>query len=346
MKIVIAGLGSIGRRHLRNLTSLGESELLLLRTHRSTLPDADLVGIPSVTDLAEALAWKPDAVIVSNPTSLHLDIAIPAARAGCHLLIEKPISHSLEGIDQLQEAVAQGGGEVLVGYQFRFHPNLKKIKELLSTPDVKPSFGKALSARACWSEWLPGWHPWEDYRTGYSARSNLGGGVILTLSHPLDYLSWLFGEVAEVWAFANTLGDLQIDVEDTAEIGLKFKNGLIASVHLDYNGQPSEHNLEIIGTQGKLLWDNQQGAIAGAVAGDLALYQKESNRNAGSADWEIYPAPAKFGRNDLFMAEIQHFLSLINGETHSACTLEDGIHSLKIALAALRSAQDGQIQRL
>ena len=121
MKILIAGLGSIGRRHLRNLLALGERNILLFRTHRSTLPDEELAGFPVETDLAAALAHKPDALIISNPTSLHLDIAIPAARAGCHLFLEKPISHSLERIDELQEAVQQGGGQVFVGFQFRYH---------------------------------------------------------------------------------------------------------------------------------------------------------------------------------------------------------------------------------
>ena len=103
MKILIAGLGSIGRRHLRNLVALGESDLVLLRSHRATLPDDELKGYPVETDIHKALRkYKPDAVVVANPTSLHLDVAIPAAEAGCHILLEKPVSHSLEGLDTLQ----------------------------------------------------------------------------------------------------------------------------------------------------------------------------------------------------------------------------------------------------
>ena len=109
MKFLIAGLGSIGRRHLRNLLALGEKDIILLRTFRSTLPESDLAGFPVETDLSAALDHKPTAVIVANPTALHLDIAIPAAATGCHLLLEKPISHNLKGVEDLVAAAGAGG---------------------------------------------------------------------------------------------------------------------------------------------------------------------------------------------------------------------------------------------
>ena len=107
MKFLIAGLGSIGRRHFRNLRALGENDIVLLRSHKATLPDDELAGFPVETDVATALKnHRPDAVIVANPTAFHLDIAIPATEAGCHILLEKPISGSLERVDQLD-----AGGE-------------------------------------------------------------------------------------------------------------------------------------------------------------------------------------------------------------------------------------------
>ena len=172
MKFLIAGLGSIGRRHLRNLLALGERDILLYRTHHSTLPDDELADFQTETSLEAALAHQPDAVIVSNPTALHLQVAIPAARAGCHLLLEKPVSHSLEGIAELRAAVQRSGSRVLVGYQFRFHPGLAESREPAPGRSDRSS---AVSARAHWGEYLPGWHPWEDYRQGYSARPTWAG---------------------------------------------------------------------------------------------------------------------------------------------------------------------------
>jgi predicted dehydrogenase len=116
MKFLIAGFGSIGRRHLRNLLALGEEDIVLYRSNRSTLPDDEIARFPVETDLQAALAHRPDAVIVSNPTALHLDVAIPAAKAGCAVLLEKPVSHSLDQAEAFRSAVAQGGARVLVGF--------------------------------------------------------------------------------------------------------------------------------------------------------------------------------------------------------------------------------------
>ena len=128
MKFLIAGLGSIGRRHLHNLLTLGEQDIILYRTHQSTLPDVDLPDFPVETTLQAAFSHKPDAVIVSNPTALHLEVAIPAAQAGCHILLEKPVSHNLDQVDTLVKLVQKTGSRILVGYHFRFHPGLIKGK--------------------------------------------------------------------------------------------------------------------------------------------------------------------------------------------------------------------------
>ena len=325
MKIMIAGLGSIGRRHFRNLLSLGERNLLLYRTGNSTLPDGELADFPVVTDLEAALSCQPEAVIVSNPTALHMDVAIPAARAGCHLLVEKPISASMDRIPELQAALAEAGVKALVGYHYRFHPGLQLLKELLDSNAI----GRPLSVRVHWGEYLPGWHPWEDYRQGYSARPDLGGGVILTLSHPFDYLRWLFGEVEALWAFSGAIGDLELQVEDTAEVGFRFKRGLLGSLHLDYYQRPPAHWLEVVGALGTLHWDN--------AAGVVRVYRLQIS------GWEELPPPPGFERNSLFVSEMSHFLQVCRGESQPFCSLEDGIQALKIALAARVSQKSGQL---
>ncbi len=336
MKILIAGLGSIGRRHLRNLQALGEHDILLFRTGNSTLPNDELSGLPVEMDLQSALAQRPQAVIVSNPTALHLEVAIPAAEAGCHLLIEKPVSHSLQRLDELQAAVQRGGGQVLVGFHFRHHPGLQKVASLIASGAI----GKPLSARAHWGEYLPGWHPWEDYRQTYSARPDLGGGVILTLSHPLDYLRWLLGDVAAVWAFTGRLNDLELQVEDTAEIGLQFNSGVLGSVHLDYNQRPSAHTLDIIGSCGSLHWENNTGAVS------LSRTTDEAQASDGPPGWETFPAPPGFERNHLFLDEMRHFLAVARGEAAPLCTLQDGVQALRVALAARQSALERRLVEL
>ncbi|MEI6291067.1 MAG: Gfo/Idh/MocA family oxidoreductase, partial [Chloroflexota bacterium] len=259
MKIIIAGLGSIGRRHFRNLVSLGEKDIILYRTHKATMPDDELAGYPVETNFEEALIkYQPQAVVVANPTSMHMDIAIPAAKTGCAILLEKPVADSLEKTEQLANEARKSGSKILVGFQFRYHPTLNKARELIQSGRL----GKILSAHAHWGEYLPNWHPWEDYRQSYASRADLGGGVIVTLTHPLDYLRYLLGEVESLWAFNGHISPLELQgVEDAAEIGLKFVSGAIGGVHVNYFQRPPVHRLEIIGTKGTLRWDNADGVL-------------------------------------------------------------------------------------
>jgi predicted dehydrogenase len=337
MRFLIAGLGSIGRRHFRNLIALGEKDIVLLRSHRATLPDDELAGYPVATDLQQALKkHKPDAVIVANPTSLHLDVAIPAAEAGCHILLEKPVSNSPERLDVLQNAAQESGSKILVGFQFRYHPTLNKARELIQAG----ALGKVLTVHVHWGEYLPQWHPWEDYRQSYAARTELGGGVILTLTHPLDYLRYLIGEVDSLWSVNGHISPLEVDVEDVADVGLKFTNGAIGGVHLNYFQRPPVHRLEIAGTDGTLRWDN--------VDSTLHFYKMPAHFGSYSDHppapvIETFSPPEGFERNQLFLAQTKHFIEIVRGEAEPVCDLNDGIKALKMALAAYESQKRGSM---
>ncbi len=336
-KFLIAGLGSIGRRHFRNLIAFGEKDIVLLRTRKATLPDDELTDYPVEVDLTEALRkHKPDAVIVANPTSMHLDVAIPAAEMGCHMLLEKPVSHSMERLDVLQKTAQKSGSKILVGFQFRYHPTLNKAYELIQSNVL----GKILTVHAHWGEYLPQWHPWEDYRQSYAARAELGGGVIVTLTHPLDYLRYLLGEVKSLWSFNGHISPLEVDVEDVAEIGLKFTGGAVGGVHVNYFQRPPVHRLEIVGADGTLRWDNTDGI--------LHLYKTPASFGSFSDNppvpaMESFSPPAGFERNELFVAQTRHFIEVARGESEPVSTLEDGVMALRLALAAYESQQTGRV---
>jgi predicted dehydrogenase len=327
MKYLIAGFGSIGRRHFRNLLTLGERDILIYHTHQSTLSEDELTGFPVESDLRVALAYEPDAVIISNPTALHLDVAIPAAQCGCHLLIEKPLSHSLVRLDELEQAIQHNHSRVLIGYQFRFHPGLQQVKIYLD----EGAIGRPISAHAHWGEYLPDWHPWEDYKQGYAARPELGGGVVLTISHPLDYLRWLLGEVESLTAFTSRVG-LNLPVEDTAEITLSYFSGALGSIHLDFVQRPPSHWMQIIGTLGSLRWDNADGVVHLTRVGD---------QDKAVPLQEFYP-PDGFERNWMFLDELRHFREVVSGQAEPVCTLQDGIQSLRLSLSALASSQQAR----
>ncbi|MBC7878973.1 MAG: Gfo/Idh/MocA family oxidoreductase [Anaerolineales bacterium] len=320
MKFLVAGLGSIGRRHMRNLIVLGEKDIVLYRTRKATLSDEELAGFPVETNLDKALTkHKPDAVIVANPTAYHLDVAIPAAEAGCAILLEKPVSHSMDRLDILQAAINKSGSKVLVGFQFRFHPGLVRAKRLISDGEI----GRIVSAHVHFGEYLPAWHPWEDYRKGYAARADMGGGVVLTQCHSLDYLPWLLGKVESVSGFVAKLSDLEVDTDDTAKIALRFEGGALGSLHLDYNQQPPAHYFEIIGTKGSLQWNLSDGGTR--------IYRAEKK------DWEVYPLAAGWERNVMFMEQTKHFIAVIKGETEPSCTIDDGIRVQRLVQAVYES---------
>jgi predicted dehydrogenase len=248
-------------------------------------------------------------------------VALAAAKAGAHLLIEKPVSHNLEGIAELAEVMKQQGTRALVGFHFRYHPVLREIKAELESDTL----GKPLSASAHWGEYLPGWHPYEDYRKAYAGRADLGGGVTLTLSHPIDYLHWLLGEVNAVSATLSKLSRLEIDVEDNAEITLHFAEGAIGQLHLDYYQRPTRHTLEIRCTEGTIDWDNSNGTAK--------VYQ------ASTDSCREFTLPEGFERNDLFLAEMRHFIEVIQG-AQPVCSLEDGAVALQTALMAHNSSRN------
>jgi predicted dehydrogenase len=197
-----------------------------------------------------------------------------------------------------------------------------------------------LTAHVHWGEYLPNWHPWEDYRRAYASRADLGGGVIVTLTHPLDYLRWLVGEPESLWSFNSHLSPLEMDVEDVAEIGLRFAGGAIGGVHLNYVQRPPVHRLEIAGTSGTLRWDNADGI--------LHLLRMPASFGTWSAEppapvQEQFALPPGFERNDLFLEQLRSFLAVVRGEAAPASTLEDGVNALQMALGARQSAATGRV---
>jgi predicted dehydrogenase len=318
-EILIAGLGSVGRRHLTNLRALGWTRCRVYRSQFSRPLDAEWADVPVDDDLEAALAHRPLAVIVSNPSALHIPVALEAARAGAHLLIEKPLSHTLERVTELQRRVGARDLTVLMGFQFRFNPGLRQIKAWIDGGAI----GTVVSAQVHWGEYLPGMHPSENYRLGYAAREELGGGALLTFCHPFDYLRWLVGEVEHVVAFEARHRLFGLSVDSCVDVHLAFTNGATGHVHLDFVQRPHDHRVTIIGTDGTLTWTHDDHAAR--------RFSCASNR------WDVVPAPRGFERSWMFLEEMRHFLACLGGRERPSCTLDDGMRALAIALDAKRS---------
>jgi predicted dehydrogenase len=320
--VLVCGYGSIGRRHLGNLRMLGVRRLSVFRTGLGSLDLDDSDGMRIHHDLGEALAQRPDGVVVSNPTSLHLETAMAAAEAGCAILLEKPISHSAEGIRDFQRMVQSKGLPVLVGFQFRFHPSLRIVRMWIREGRIGP----LVAIEAHYGEHLPSWHPWEDFRKGYSARIDLGGGVVLTLCHPLDIMRWLAGEARRVSALAANLSGLGIEAEDAAAAVIRFDSGAIGNVSVNYYEKPASHWVRVTGRAGTISWDGLSGRAV------LSTEQATETFEPGRA----------FERNTMFLSEMSHFLDCVSGASMPVCTLVDGIRALELALAIKQAALGGK----
>lgn len=317
---LVIGYGSIGRRHAKNLQALGVGKIFFLRhTKSKNFPAGHLASLSSV------LRENPDFAVIANPTSLHMSPATRLAKAGINLFIEKPLSNSTRGVSELMRIVKNKKLVTMVGYNFRFHPQLIQIKRLLGTGVI----GKVLSGRVEVGQYLPDWHPSEDYTVGYAAKKSLGGGVILTLIHEIDYLSWLIGKPKKVFCFADKVSNLKIDVEDVAEILIQYGNGAIGEVHLDYLQRIPRRNLEIIGEKGTILWDYFDG--------EIKVYK------TGEKKWSTHKLPKNFDRNQMFVREMKHFLECVGNRKETMIPIVEGAKSLRVALSAKKSSSTGKV---
>lgn len=345
MKFLVCGLGSIGQRHVRMLRLLFGNDLEITACRRRGLPiliHDDLTaehgvrieehyGLRIFHDLESALDDRPDGVLVTNPISMHVETALQAAKRGIHLFVEKPLGHSMEGVDVLSDEARRRGLTTMVGYQLRFHPALQKVRELLSSGRI----GRPLFADLHFGEWLPGMHPYEDYRESHAARADQGGGAILCLSHEIDLASWLFGRAIRVAAMGGHLSELEMSgVEDVADVLLTFDvegRHVPVHVHLDFVQRPPRRYGRIVGELGALEWNY--------AAQTVTLFPS----SPGSAEVIRYD---DFKRNDMFLAEIGEFVTAIREGRPTSIPLEAGVETLKLCLAARRAMQSGTVEVL
>lgn len=322
MRILIVSLGSIGRRHLANFRRLEPTADIVV--WRRPTAEALAAGIPAeanrvVFSLDDALATKPDVAVIASPASCHVGVALALAAAGVHILVEKPLSHTMAEVDALLSLCDRRSLVLMVAYNLRFYRPLQIAKECLESETI----GKIMSVRAEVGQFLPEWRA-NNYRAGVSARRDLGGGVLLELSHEFDYLRWLVGEVESLTAETAHLSDLDIDTEDVAEVILRFGNGAMGSVHMNMVQQPASRGCRIVGTTGTLVWDG--------------MTHRVSVFSAATRRWtDLHPA-CELDRNVSFEQEAAHFLACVQRHVAPTVTGDAGRRALQLALAAKASA--------
>jgi predicted dehydrogenase len=300
---------------------LGVRDIVAFDTQAARRDEAAQLGAKTFESLDALWQRRPAACVITTPTSSHLALALEAARRGCHLFIEKPLSHDWNDVERLLEVVQRRELMTLVGCNMRFHPGLRAVRTLLQERAV----GRIVSARVEVGQYLPDWHPAEDYRTSYSARRELGGGVILDAIHELDYIRWLIGEVASLTCVTGKLSGLEIETEDTAALLLRFDSGAIGEVHLDYVQRAYSRTCQVIGDEGTIHWDY--------VAGRVRWYSARARR------WQIFSDPSDWEPNCMYVDEMKHFRRCLAGEAEPELSVFEAAKVLRIALTAKESAR-------
>lgn len=314
LRILVIGCGSIGRRHIRLLQEMGVEvrgfDTNLEACHRVM----DELGIlPYRGELDEVLKANFNGAIIATPNHLHREPAVTCIRAGISVLVEKPIAHSIGDALWIANTARDYGEDwrvkLLVGYSLRFHPVLHRIKEQIDSGAI----GTVRHARLWFGSYLPSWRPGADYRTNYAASPETGGGILMDASHELDYACWLLGDPVEVSCTMQNSGALDIATEDIADVTLRFASGAQANIHLDYLNQQYDRGCVIVGDKGTLMWRF-----------DAA---------------EVSP-------DDMYRAELSHFLAALRGEEQPLVTAADGLRAVALVEAAKQAAQEGKVVRL
>ena len=318
-KILIVGYGSIGKRHMRNILSKKNMNIIICSKRKDLKFQEKNIKIVKTVD--QGIAEKPDVAFVTNETSYHISVATKLANAGIHLFIEKPLSSSENGVKQLKKIIKNKGIITLIGCDHRFHPCLKKIKEIID----KKRLGRIMSVQVESSSLLSDWHPYEDYRKGYSAKEELGGGIAMTMTHELDFLRWFFGEIKEIFSITKKISELEITADDISTMTMIFKNNIIGELHLDYFARPQFKSCKIRSTKGTLYWNSDENSVK-------IFYNKQNK-------WKTVFQEKKFERNQMFVKELEYFLKCVKNREHTFNDINDGEKIVQVILGAKKSSR-------
>ena len=322
-RALIVGLGSIGRRHAANLRVLGRPmELVLLR--REVRGDEGNRGLEArvTTDLASALAMRPDFAVIATPSARHVESLLSLLEAGVPCYVEKPVVSRRDQLDRLTALLStlRAVPVTHAGCNFRHLPSLVRLRELVAGGAV----GKVVRASLQAGQWLPDWRPSQDYRTGYSADSSQGGGVILDLIHEIDVARWIFGEFDRVVALAGKLSSLDVRSEDTACLVFGKRNdGPLVSIGLDYVSRRRVRRYEIVGEQGTLVWDFTLARL------DLITRDRTETIGSGGMDFDV---------NQTYVTAMREFLDAVENGSPTSQDIFEGIRSTDLALRAREAA--------
>ena len=334
MNVLFIGLGGIGQRHLRILNELfPEYKITAYRKNKRTFEICDNLkinkrvniedkySIISFNSIDQALKSSPDFAIVSNPTSLHVSTALQLAKEKIPILIEKPLSDSTEGLDELVHLSEVNNTFIMVGYMMRFNPCAKLLKQYIDDGALGRIYNIIINVNS----YMPSWHEYEDYKEFYAGRKDLGGGVILTEIHEIDLLHWFFGPPIRVTAIGGKMSNLDIEVEDTVSVIMEQnhnKHTFPISINMSFVQKTPLRDFLILGEYGQLKWN--------ILSNDLVFNDYEHDQH----NKHVFP---NFDRNDMFRDQMNHFIECLNNKKSPITEIKKIMGGHKTALAIKES---------
>ena len=312
VKVLMIGLGSIGKRHLENLRSMDQD--IILAALRSSRNKPKIVE-QEFYDFEEAAKFDPNVVIISTPTFLHLENILMSYSNFKNLrgmFVEKPVIHDpimCEKITEISDKLI-----TYVASPLRFHPVVRFLKNFLEEKRLRVRLIRIFA-----SSFLPSWRKGVNYSEHYSAHRDKGGGVVYELIHEMDILRWIFGDVAEMSFISSKVSSLKIHAEDVGIGVMRLRNGMIVEYHVDYFGRLTKRQIEIISEDGYGLFD-----IADA---------KVKIEEPGLTQHYVW----NFERNDMYIDEMKYFFNKLKTGEKTFNDFHNACETLKLA-AAIRNS--------
>lgn len=290
MRCLVVGGGSIGRRHISNLKSLGYADIVCLkRNYEASFEDKHEVQV--ITSYQEAKKKNVDVLIVCTPTSLHLEALEFGVTHNLPIFMEKPLTDSLSNLQKAKILLSSYTNVFFVGFMLRYHHLVKEINSFLESKKL----GEIYNARFEFGSYLPYWHPDEDYKVSYASRKDLGGGVINTITHELDLVQYFFGAPKSINCISQNLNKLRIDVEEQCDAIFEYSDKIV-SLHLDYLQKDYDRRIRILCDAGLVEWNWHDGFFL--IKEHKQPVQKISTKK-------------QFDVNQLYVDELKDFFKLI-----------------------------------
>jgi predicted dehydrogenase len=322
MKLAIIGLGSIGRRHLGNFHSIGVERLAAWDADAGAREAAARqFAFAAITPTLEAALDGAAGVVVCTPPDSHLTLSRLAAERRAHVMVEKPLTQTLEGVEAWLRDCDAKGVRVLTAYNWRYWPPMLLAERLLKEQRI----GEVRAARTEYAYHLPQHrYPGRDYRQFYMARAAQGGGCVLDESHAIDYMRWLCGEIVEVSAVVDRISSLQMDTDDIADLTVRFASGTVGNIHMNLFAWTMHSHFELMGEAGVLQWRRFEN--------EIRVFDGAANR------WEVFPFACQL--NDMYVEEARHFVAVVRGEAAPRCDGWDGFRTMQVIDAARRASAE------